>query len=80
MRPRKIIMMTTMMMRMNTTKYIGTDKSSLTTLMVTMTITIQDFWRLLPSKSLTDRQLLADFTTRVNVFSFLSLSHYHDII
>ena len=29
---------------------------------------IQDFWRLLPSKSLTDRQLLADFTTRVNVF------------
>ena len=26
---------------------------------------IQDFWRLLPSKSLTDRQLLADFTTRV---------------
>ena len=41
---------------------------------------IQDFWRLLPSKSLTDRQLLADFTTRVNIFSFLSLSHYHDII
>merc|ERR1719500_1600611 len=47
-------------------KYIGIYTGFLVTFLL-----VQDFWRLLPSKSLTDRQLLADFTTRVAVLTIM---------
>ena len=79
-RLRQIIMMT----RMNTLAFLLFDPLSPSSLKNPMTITMQDFWRLLPSKSLTDRQLLADFTTRVNFLPFfvivvIALSRHHMI-
>merc|ERR1712038_1840807 len=47
-------------------KYIGIYTGFLVTFLL-----VQDFWRLLPNKALTDRQLLADFSTRVAVLTIL---------
>merc|ERR1719414_1877216 len=47
-------------------KYIG-----IYTCFLCLYLLAQDYWRLLPNKALTDRQLLADFSTRVAVLTIL---------
>ena len=37
---------------------------------------VQDYWRLLPNKALTDRQLLADCATRVTVLTLVPAAFY----
>jgi len=55
-------------------KYIG-----IYTVFLCLYLLIQDFWRILPNKSLSDRQLLADFTVRCSFLTILPFFLYLSI-